>query len=181
MCSELFSSTLILLCLLKGAYSMDSSQSKTPHWLQREIFLSKDDRIQFHVGWETVCHFYYMGLKMFSSSTNPKGPHGAEIIHLYCCLEPCPSDFTRDQSHSPAIDHKGVISAPHIIDQGIHFPAVKSTHTKAIFRSGRNSDVLVELADVYQGKAFINTTKIERTNNPLCAELKALFNINLNY
>lgn len=67
---------------------------------------------------------------MFSSRTNPQGPHGAEIIHLYCCLDPCPSDSTRDQSHSPAIDHKGIISVPYITEQGMYFPAVKSTNTE---------------------------------------------------
>lgn len=75
---------------------------------------------------------------MSSSRTDPKGPHGAEIIHLFGCLYPCPSDSTRDQSCSPAIDHKGIISVPYITDQGMHFPAVKNTNTlkyKVIFRS----------------------------------------------
>lgn len=75
---------------------------------------------------------------MSSRRTNPKGPHGAEIIHLFGCLHPCPSDSTRDQSPSPAIDHKGIISLSYITDQGMHFPAVKSTNTlkyKAVFRS----------------------------------------------
>lgn len=105
------------------------SQSKTPHWLQRQIFPTKDDRIQFHVGWVTVCHFYYLGLKMFSSSTNPKGLHGAYIIHLYCCSGPCPSASTRDPNHSPATKHRGILSVLYLVDHGMHFSScAKSKH-----------------------------------------------------
>lgn len=121
---------------------------------------------------------------MSSSRTDPKGLHGAEIIHLLCCLDPCLSDSTRDQSRSPAIDHKSILSVPYITDQGMHFPAVKSANTykyKVIFRSRRSSGIQVEPTDIYQGNEFTCTTKTKPRSHPSCSELKALFSVNLIY
>lgn len=84
-------------------------------------------------------------------------------------------------SESPAIDHRCIISVPYIIDQGMHFPAVKSINTKVIFRSRRNTGIQVELSDLYRGQTYICAIKTKVANNSLCVELKDLFSINFGY